>query len=112
VSAARAKGTRWESAIVTYLNEQGFVMAERRALAGTLDKGDITGIPGVVIEAKNTKTIPLAQFLDQAIVEAHNANADVGVAWIKRRGKGSPADGYVVMDGTTFLELLTAWCWS
>lgn len=109
MSAARAKGTRWESAIVTYLNEQGFVMAERRALAGALDKGDITGIPGVVIEAKNTKTIPLAQFLDQANVEARNANAEVGVAWIKRRGKGSPADGYVVMDGAAFLELLHGW---
>lgn len=109
MSAARAKGTRWESAIVTYLNEQGFVMAERRALAGALDKGDITGIPGVVIEAKNTKTIPLAQFLDEAHAEARNANADVGVAWIKRRGRGSPADGYVLMDGETFIELLTEW---
>ena len=109
MSAARAKGTRWESSIVTYLNEQGFVMAERRALSGSLDKGDVTGIPGVVIEAKNTKTINLAQFLDEANAEALNAKASVGIAWIKRRGKTSPAEGYVLMSGETFIELLTEW---
>ena len=109
MSAARAKGTAWETAIVNYLIGEGFVMAERRALAGALDKGDITGIPGVVIEAKNTKTINLAQFVDEANVEAINANADVGVAWVKRRGKTSPAEAYVVMSGTTFMELLTEW---
>jgi hypothetical protein len=47
VSKSRAKGTSWESAIVTYLIEQGWPHAERRALAGALDKGDITGLPGV-----------------------------------------------------------------
>ena len=109
MSAARAKGTAWETAIVNYLIGEGFVMAERRALAGALDKGDITGIPGVVIEAKNCKTINLAQFVDEANVEAINANADVGVAWVKRRGKTSPAEAYVVMSGTTFIELLTEW---
>ena len=109
MSAARAKGTAWETAIVNYLIGEGFVMAERRALAGSLDKGDITGIPGVVIEAKNCKTINLAQFVDEANVEATNANADVGVAWVKRRGKTSPAEAYVVMSGTTFMELLTEW---
>ena len=109
MSAARAKGTAWETAIVNYLIGEGFVMAERRALAGALDKGDITGIPGVVIEAKNCKTINLAQFVDEANVEAINANADVGVAWVKRRGKTSPAEAYVVMSGTTFIELLTQW---
>jgi len=112
MSTQRAKGTAWETAIVNYLIGEGFVMAERRALAGALDKGDITGIPGVVIEAKNCKTINLAQFLDEAAEEATNANADVGVAWVKRRGKTSPAEAYVVMSGTTFIELLTNWVWA
>lgn len=104
--SARDAGTRWESAIVGYLRGLGWVHAERRARTGTKDQGDITGLPGLVIEAKNTTRIDLAEFLAQAQKEAANADARVGVAWIKRRGKSSPSDGYVVMDGTTFTWLL------
>lgn len=111
MSRSRAKGTAWESAIVAYLHQRGWPHAERRALAGALDKGDITGVPGCVIEAKNCKQINLAQFLDEANVERDNAGAVVGAAWVKRRGKSSAADGYVVMDGATFTYLLNAAGW-
>lgn len=111
MSAARAKGTAWESAIVDFLTRHGFPHAERRALNGALDKGDIAGIPGVVIEAKNCKTITLGAFVDEANRERDNAAACIGVAWVKRRGKASAADGYVVMDGPTFLTLLHASGW-
>lgn len=106
MSASKAKGTRWESALVDYLRR--FVPGvERRTLSGVLDRGDIAGIEGVVIEAKNTKAALLAQYLDEANREAANAKADIGVVWMKRIGKSSPADGYVVMDGETFIGLLT-----
>ena len=42
----------------------------------------------------------------EAQVEAENAGAMVGAAWIKRRGKASPGEAYVVMDGETFTHLL------
>jgi hypothetical protein len=106
MSRERAKGTAWESTIVNYLQGRGWVHAERRALAGALDKGDIAGVPGVVIEAKNCKQINLAQFLTEANTERANAGAAIGVAWVKRRGKASAGDGYVVMDGDTFTQLL------
>ena len=112
MSTARAKGTAWESVIVAYLKSEGFVMAERRALAGALDKGDIAGIHGVVIEAKNTKAINLAQFIDETKAEVANAEADFGVAWIKRRGKTAPAEGYVVMTGEDFIKVLNRWTWA
>jgi hypothetical protein len=105
MSKARAIGTRWESAIVDYLR-QWWPAVERRAMHGANDKGDIAGLPGVVIEAKSVKTITLAAFVDEAKVEARNAGANIGAVWIKRRGKTSPADGYVVMDGYTFAFLL------
>jgi hypothetical protein len=111
MSRARATGTRFESAIVDFLTRNGFPHAERRALAGALDKGDITGIPSVVIEAKATKTITLAAFLDEALTERDNAGAAIGAAWIKRRGKGSAGDGYVVMDGHTYVRLLRMSGW-
>jgi hypothetical protein len=103
---SKAKGTAWESAIVAWLREQGWLHTERRALAGNVDRGDIAGIPGVVIEAKNAKTINLAGWLDEARAERDNDNADLGVVWFKRRGKSSPRDGYVLMDGDTFAWLL------
>lgn len=105
---SKAKGTAAESAIAAYLTAQGWPHVERRTLNGSADRGDIAGIPGLVIESKSVKTINLAQFVDEANKERDNDGADLGVAWVKRRGKGSPADWYVVMDGETFAGLLRA----
>lgn len=109
--AAKAKGRTWENAIVDYLIDEGWPHAERRRLTGALDKGDIAGVPGVCIEAKNAKAINLASFVDQANHEGINANAAVSVAWVKRRGRISAADGYVVMDGAMFTRLLRQAGW-
>lgn len=106
VNRSKAKGTNWESAIVAYLRDEGWTHVERRTLSGATDRGDIAGIPNVVIEAKSVKTITLSQFLDEALKERANDNADLGVAWIKRRGHTSPARGYVVLDGEQFAWLL------
>jgi hypothetical protein len=108
----KAAGTRWESAIVEFLRANGFPWAERRALAGALDRGDIVIGPGApIVEAKNRKALDLAGAVDEANAEAANAGAPFGVGWLKRRGKGSAGDGYVVMDGHTFALLLRAAGW-
>lgn len=106
MSKERAKGTAWETAIVGYLRACGVTGAERRALAGNSDRGDIAGLP-VVIEAKNAAAIRV-DWIDEANRERDNAGADLGVAWVKRRGKTSPANGLVLMDGATFIGLLRA----
>lgn len=110
-ATARQAGTKWETEIVNRLIEAGWIHAERRRLAGARDRGDIAGVAGVVIEAKNTNRLELAAAVDEARTEAHNDNTGVfgvshGVAWIKRKGKTSALDGYVVMDGRTFIALL------
>jgi hypothetical protein len=105
MSASRSKGTAWETRIVRYLVDEGFPAVERRALAGATDKGDVSGLP-VVVEAKNCKTTALAAWVDEATVEARNAGVPVGVVWHHRRGKASPADGFVTMSGSAFVELL------
>lgn len=105
MSAAKGKGTAWETAIVRYLNESGFPNAERRALAGTADKGDIANVP-VVIEAKNCRRDELGGWVDEATSEAVNAGVDVGVVWHHRRGKASPGEGFVTMSGAAFVRLL------
>lgn len=106
MSRNRAKGTSWESRIVAYLQTCGWPYAERRALNGAKDRGDIAGLPAVVIEAKSAARVELAGWLDEANKEAENDGADLGVVWFKRRGKTSPADGFVLMDGETFVDLL------
>lgn len=107
MSAGKAKGTRHESAIVNFLREHGFTYADRVPLSGSRDRGDVTVGPGSpVIEAKNQARHSFAEWLDEANAEAHNAHAPFGVVWAHRRGKGSPGDGYVVMDGNTFVQLL------
>lgn len=107
MSAGKAKGTRWESGIVTFLKEHGFTWADRVPLSGARDRGDVTVGPGSpVIEAKNQSRVSLAEWLDEANTEAHNAGAPFGAVWFHRRGKGSPGDGYVVLDGSSFVLLL------
>lgn len=107
MSAARRKGTSWETAIVQYLLANGVPHAERRALGGNLDRGDIAGLPGVVIEAKSG-ALHLAQWIAEAETERVNDGADFGIVWAKRPGKTSPADGYAILTGAALIELLRA----
>jgi hypothetical protein len=108
MSMARRKGTAWETNVVGYLREHGAPHAERRALNGSKDRGDVAGIPGVVIEAKSAVRVELAAWLDEAEQERANDGAEVGVVWVKRRGRGSPGAGFAVMSGDTLVRLLTA----
>ncbi len=108
MSANKARGTRAETAVVDYLRTRGATNAERRALRGKHDRGDVTGLPSVCIEVKDCARITLSEFVDEAEREGSNAPVPdmVAAAWIKRRGKGSPADWYVAMTGAQFVTLL------
>ena len=103
---SKRKGTAAESAVVDYLKASGATHAERRALAGALDRGDVAGIVGVCLEVKAHASIDLAAFVDEAETEKRNDGAAVGAAWIKRRGKASPGEWYVAMTGAQFVALL------
>jgi Holliday junction resolvase len=107
----KAKGTSWETEIVNTLQAAGCNSARRVVQAGAADVGDVhVGAilcPLVAIEAKNEKALTFSSYVDEANREADNAGALFGgVAWVKRRGKASALDGYVVMDGRTFLDWL------
>lgn len=111
MSASRAKGTKWESKVVDFLQTSGWPHAERRALNGARDKGDVTGLPGIVIECKDENRHSIGSWVNEANIEATNANAELGVVWAHRKGKASAADGYVIMDGESFARLLKAAGW-
>ena len=103
---SKQKGTSAETAVTEYLRSCGFNAAERRALSGAMDKGDISLHPDIVIEVKNHKQMKLSEWLDELITEIANAQAATGGVWHKRPRKGSPADWYVTMPGYLYVGIL------
>jgi Holliday junction resolvase len=117
VSVQRAKGTRFEVEVVEYLRANGFPHVERRAMAGTRDTGDIAGLPGWVIEVKNTKTLKLGEFVAEAEKEAKNAALQAKIlhnmntepanwAVVHKRRQHGAAGAYVTLSLAQFAELL------
>lgn len=106
MSKAKAKGTAAETAVVKFLRDNGFPYAERRALHGTVDKGDITGCGPVVFEVKNHAKMDLAGWIKELETETVNAEANVGAVVAKKRGTTNPGDWYAVMPFEWFVWLL------
>jgi hypothetical protein len=102
---SKAKGTRWEVAVATFLREAGFIEVYRMAQTGEFDAGDLGGISEVAFECRDRNRLTLAENVDDANSRAINKKAKYGVTVMKRRGRKA-ADGYVVMDLATFARLL------
>lgn len=105
MSKSRAKGTAMETRVVEYLRTKGFPYAERRALSGSQDKGDVSGVPGVVIEVKNEKQVDLARYQDETLKEQENAKAQVGFAVFPRRSHHI-GKAYVLCTLDQMIELI------
>ncbi len=87
-------GTAAETAVVRYLAANGFPHAERRALRGEKDAGDITGTPGICWEvkggdaAKDASDKQITDWLNDTFIETCNAHEAEGVLVLQRRGVG------------------------
>lgn len=108
VNKPKIKGTAAETAVVSFLRTAGFPHAERLALQGGKDRGDITGIPGVVIEVKNCQEYSFSSWLKEAQVEQDNALADHGFVVAKPRLVGTTRTGqwYALMYQHAFMHLV------
>lgn len=84
---SKAKGTGAERDVVKYLRSAGWTGAERRALSGNKDRGDIAGIPGVCIEVKAQARPEISKWARELDVEMVNAEADFGFLVVKRAYK-------------------------
>lgn len=114
-AANKAKGSRFESEVCDALQSRG-VRAKRLPRAGANDIGDaafplLTG-GTVVLEIKNRRSIDLAKFIEEAVVESANYENKYpaeypafGAAVVKRRQK-NVMDSYVVMPLDEFIDLL------
>ena len=100
------KGSAWETEVARYLKEE-FPLVERRVKNGRLDRGDITGIPNVVIECKAERTIALPEYLDELEVEQDNDSASFGFVFVKNRRHGV-GDGYAVQSIASARRTLAA----
>jgi len=103
---SRRKGAAAENEVVKYLRAHGFPYAEKR-LAGSDDPmGDITGIPGVVIEVKNHATLDLGGWVTQLVEELAFTKADVGAVIHKRKGRTDVGDWYATLPAHLLVRLL------
>lgn len=105
-------GTAAETAVVRHLRASGFPLAERRALHGAADLGDVTGTPGLVWEvkggdaAKTASDGQIAAWLHETACERANAGAEHGFLIVQRHRK-HVRDWWAVVDVAT-LTALTA----
>jgi len=106
MSKSKAKGTLAETAVTSYLNDQG-ILCVRNPAQGAKDKGDINllSIP-VAIEVKNHQSMHLPAWIDEAIAEKSNASAEVGVVVHKRLRKGDPAAWFATMTVADLVTLI------
>ena len=106
MSKSKQKGTSAESAVVAWLKEQGRKYVERRPLHGVHDRGDIAGIPEVVIEVKNHARMELSQWVKELEVEMKNDKATTGVVVHKKKGTTDVGAWYATMPVSVWYQLL------
>ena len=115
MSKAKAKGTRMETAVTSYLREafedtEGAI--HRAALHGAQDQGDVHGLfchgGKVVLEVKNCRRYEPKEWLRQAEAERGNADAEIGVVGFHVNGIGleNMAQQGVLMTLETFCKLI------
>jgi len=101
--ANRAKGADFERAIAAYLRLLG-IPADRTSTGRAQHHGDIDGLPGLVLELKNTRQWRLGEWLDQATEKAGPNRTAVIV--LKRRGVANAGRSYAVLELGDLLRLL------
>jgi hypothetical protein len=107
VSAAKAKGTRWETALVLFFQALGFLTVRRNPPQGIKDSGDLAGMEPFVGQAKDWTSWQdaIREGLDGAEKQKLVAKLPYGVAFVKR-ARRSTGQGYAVMTIDTFAAIL------
>jgi hypothetical protein len=107
VSKSKQKGTAAETAVVNWLQKQGRKSVERRSLNGYNDRGDIAGIPSVVMEVKNHAKMELSAWVKELEIEIKNDKAETGTVIHKKKGTTDVGQWYATMPVEIWYKLLT-----
>ena len=110
-ASAKQAGTRFETAIVSYLAHTVDDRIERRRQSGARDRGDVSGVrvhgQRLVIEAKDCARIDVGPWLREAETERGNDDAIASAVVFKRTGKGDPAEQVVLMTLRDFAAIVS-----
>jgi hypothetical protein len=104
-ASERDRGARWERALVAWLRDRGITGAERAGSGHRQHGGDIIGVPGVLIEARDRGALSLGAWSDAT------REAALGRHWAvvcRRRGTSDVGRALVVMDLVEWVTLLAA----
>lgn len=101
----KVKGSAYERLIVEYLRSQGFNVDRTRA-GWSDDRGDIHGIEGFTFECKNHKSLSLAGWVGELLVECRNAGTDLGAVVHKKRGVAAAEEQYATLPLGMLVQLL------
>lgn len=114
-NASKAKGTHGESAVVNWHHANGRLGVERLALAGIHDRGDLTGVPGLVQSIKfpgRGKPTDLSGWLNELSImraNVHRRHPSVpppaGVLIVRRVAYPSVGDWYAVQTLESWWQL-------
>lgn len=97
-------GSTWRRSVAALLEDHG-ILPRVRGLGWAGDDLQFeVGPRSYSVEAKNTRKIDLAGFIDQAVT---NREGRVPFVAIKRRGRSSAAEGYAVLRLGDFMALIT-----
>jgi len=109
----RDKGTEAETGVTRWLITHGFPDADRLALRGRLDAGDVAADHRRVTfqvkagdAAQNPSDRVVATWLDKTEGQRMNSGAEVGVLVLRRRGHASPGQWWAVVRGDVLAWLL------
>lgn len=98
-------GAKFEIDLAAYARDHGQPDCERRVMGGSKDRGDLAGIRGWVLEAKNEKVRDVPGALREARKEADNAGVTRYAAIHKYRNH-TIAEAVVSIPFWLFLELI------
>jgi len=103
VGKARQKGTRFETAIIPWL-ELIWPNVERTGSAA-YSEGDFKNVEPFFLEAKNRKEMKLGSWVKQAHIGAEREDRAFPIVFHKRRMFG-PSGAYTTMTIETFVKMM------
>ncbi|MGW1675985.1 hypothetical protein [Saccharopolyspora sp. NPDC002376] len=110
----RRRGLDAERAVARYLRTVGFPGAERAVRTGfnaggrtVADPGDITGIPGVVIQIKSVARENIAAWMEEVAEQSLNAESAIGILVQRRPGKADAGRWWAWVMVAELVDLTT-----
>ena len=101
-NSSKRKGDVWERECAAWCRRNGYPEVERMRAGWAEDRGDLDGVPGLVIECKAVKTPLWGAWLSSLDWKMGNAGARDGVLWVKRQGVADPGEGLIVQRARNY----------